>query len=138
MAASNKRIVLVTGATGKQGSAATRHILALPSSPPGHASLQQPEWHVWALTRNPSSPAAQALVRDAEHNHASDRLKLVQGDLDVPASIRSVFEEAADEGDGIWGVFAVFEYPGLGVKADRERSQATVREPPSCECVVKS
>ncbi|KAK3374738.1 hypothetical protein B0H63DRAFT_255971 [Podospora didyma] len=135
----NKRIVLVTGATGKQGSAATRHILALPTSSPtasetdqgGGASVQQPvEWHVWALTRNPSSPAAHALAKEAERNHTSDRLKLVQGDLDVPASIRSVFEEAADEeggdGDGgIWGVFAVFEYPGPGVKSDREKHQAT-------------
>jgi uncharacterized protein YbjT (DUF2867 family) len=44
------RIVLVTGATGHQGGATTRHLL-------------KDGWQVRALVRNPVSAAAQALAQ---------------------------------------------------------------------------
>jgi uncharacterized protein YbjT (DUF2867 family) len=43
-----KQTIVVTGATGLQGVAVTRHLLAS-------------GWHVRALTRNPKSKQAQAL-----------------------------------------------------------------------------
>lgn len=44
------KIILVTGATGRQGGAAARH-------------LQAAGWQVRAFTRDQNSPAAQALHR---------------------------------------------------------------------------
>lgn len=44
-------------------------------------------------------------------------------------SVRSVFEDAKGDGgagDGIWGVFAVLVYPGLGKVADGEEAQGKV------------
>ena len=58
---SDKRVILVTGATGQQGGATARHLLA-------------GGWSVRALTRDPDSPRAQALGEAGA--------EVVQGDLD--------------------------------------------------------
>lgn len=71
--------VLVTGATGKQGGAAARHLL--------HHG-----WRVRALVRDPDAPAARAL--------AEAGADLVRGDFDEP---RTLAAAAA----GARGVFAV-------------------------------
>ncbi|WUD77374.1 NmrA/HSCARG family protein [Streptomyces sp. NBC_00510] len=71
--------VLVTGATGRQGGATARHLLA-------------DGWHVRALVRDPATPAARELARLGAH--------LIQGDLDDPASL-----EAATL--GVYGVYSV-------------------------------
>ncbi|MBC7946854.1 MAG: NmrA/HSCARG family protein [Chitinophagaceae bacterium] len=60
------KTILVAGATGNQGSAVARNLLLN-------------GFRVKALTRNPSSPAAQKL--------AALNAEIVQGDLDSPASI---------------------------------------------------
>ncbi|MFI6296546.1 NmrA/HSCARG family protein [Nonomuraea sp. NPDC050790] len=73
------RLVLVTGATGNQGGAAARHLLAR-------------GWAVRALVRDPDKPAAQAL-RD-------QGAELIRGDLDDPASLRTAMR-------GAYGVFSV-------------------------------
>lgn len=74
-----EKIVLVTGATGQQGGATARHMLAA-------------GWRVRALVRDLQSPAAQALaVAGAE---------LVAGDMTEPASL-----DAATK--GVYGVFSV-------------------------------
>jgi len=73
------KIILVSGATGKQGGATARHLLA-------------GGWRVRALTRNPAAPAAQALAaRGAE---------LVQGDMAARADMDRAL-------DGAYGVFSV-------------------------------
>lgn len=66
--------ILVIGATGQQGGAVARELLSR-----GRA--------VWAFTHSPNSPAAQAL--------AERGARLVQGDLDDPASIRAPMSGAA-------------------------------------------
>jgi NAD(P)-dependent dehydrogenase (short-subunit alcohol dehydrogenase family) len=55
------KVVLVMGATGRQGGAVVRHML-----PKG--------WRLRALTRNPQSHAAQSLARQG--------VELVQGDME--------------------------------------------------------
>ncbi|MEQ4206288.1 NmrA/HSCARG family protein [Actinopolymorpha sp. B9G3] len=71
--------VLVTGATGQQGGATARRMLA-------------DGWPVRALVRDPSSPAAEALVRAGA--------KLVRGDMDDRASLDAAVK-------GAYGVFSV-------------------------------
>ena len=74
MAASNKKIIVVVGATGNQGSSVA------------HTFLNLPHWNVRATTRNPSSPAAQALAaRGAE---------VVPADLEDVSSLSKAFEDA--------------------------------------------
>jgi uncharacterized protein YbjT (DUF2867 family) len=72
-------LILVTGATGKQGGAVTRHLLAAGAP-------------VRAMTRKPASEAARALAaRGAE---------VVEGDLDDARSLERVLS-------GVWGVFGI-------------------------------
>ena len=107
------KTILVTGSTGKQGQALITALL-----------LSSQLFNILALTRNPASPAARGLLSKAANNE-SVKVSLVKGDLDDPSSICAVFETAKKEG-GIWGVFAVFAFPGLGANADAEERQGIV------------
>ncbi|KAJ7121960.1 NAD(P)-binding protein [Mycena crocata] len=96
--------ILVTGATGHQGRAL---IWAL------QESADAEHFHVLALTRTASSLAAQRL--------ASEHLKfatILEGNLDAPEAVRKIFEDGRQDGPGIWGVFCVLAFPGLGANAD--------------------
>lgn len=79
MEASDRRPIVVTGATGLQGGAVARHLLTN-------------GWHVRALTRDASSKQARAL--------AALGAEVVQGDMGDAASLRPVFE-------GAHGVYSV-------------------------------
>ncbi len=79
MADNKKRLILVTGATGRQGGAAIRH-------------LQQKGFPVRALTRDPNSPKARGLV-----GHGTE---VVRADLDNPESLTQAL-------DGVYGVYSV-------------------------------
>lgn len=120
----SQRTILVLGATGKQGKALIRSLLH-PASP----SPSSQKYHILALTRTISSPAAQAL-RESEEE---DELTVVEGNLDNEDGMRKVFEDAKCSGNGIWGVFAVLAFPGLGAEADGEERQGKV----CCFPVVK-
>ncbi len=74
-----RRIIVVTGATGLQGSAVSRHLL-------------KDGWHVRGLTRNATSKQAQALEAIG--------VEMVQGDMGDAASLRQIFE-------GAYGVYSV-------------------------------
>ncbi|KAF7316094.1 NmrA domain-containing protein [Mycena indigotica] len=102
------KTILVAGATGHQGRALIRALVGLDGPP---------EFRIFALTRTVSSSAAQRLS-----TAYGDRVKVVEGDLDAPTTIRKVFEDAKQE-DGIWGVFCVLAFPGLGANADAEERQ---------------
>ncbi len=112
-----RRNVLVTGATGKQGRALIRALLQASAPETGG-----PEFHVYAVSRNPSSPSAQSL-KDVGNGK---EIAVVEGNLDVPESITKIFEAAKSDG-GIWGVFAVLAFPGLGANASGEERQGKVR-----------
>lgn len=112
----NKRIILVAGATGQQGGALISSLL----SP--DVGNQAVDYHVLALTRNSSSSAAKELSVNY-----SERVTIVQGDLDDPASIHKIFEAARAEGrTGIWGVYSVMAFPGLGASTEPEERQGKV------------
>lgn len=73
------KVILVTGATGKQGGAVARHLL-------------RGGWQVRALTRDAGKPAAQAL--------AALGAVVVEGDMDVPATLGPAV-------GGAYGVYGV-------------------------------
>jgi uncharacterized protein YbjT (DUF2867 family) len=81
MIKSNK-VILVTGATGQQGGSVARQLL-------------YNGWYVCALTRNPDSPAAQAL--------RSEGAVIAQGDLDDQLSLESALD----------GVYGVYSFPNM-------------------------
>lgn len=89
----DRRIVLITGATGKQGGAVARH-------------LAGKGFDVRAMTRKPDSDAARAL--------AASGAEIVKGDLDDVASLETAVRDA-------WGVFAVQNTWEAGV--DGEEAQ---------------
>ncbi|MFQ5795163.1 MAG: NmrA/HSCARG family protein [Candidatus Bipolaricaulia bacterium] len=77
-----ERIILVTGATGKQGGAVAHHLLVN-------------GWKVRALTRDPSKLDAQALVEMGA--------EVVKGDLEDRASLDQALE-------GVYGVFSMQDF----------------------------
>ena len=89
------KIVLVTGATGRQGGAVVRHML-----PKG--------WKLRALTRNPASHEAQSLVRQG--------VEVVQGDLEDPASIVRAVQ-------GVYGVYSVQDFWAVGAKREVQQGK---------------
>jgi uncharacterized protein YbjT (DUF2867 family) len=112
------KTILVTGATGKQGRALIHSLLQPSTSSPTPTD----QYHIYALTRNPSSPTAQSLLSAYD----ASNLTLVEGNLDERSSVVSVFEAAITDdahGNGIWGVFAVLAFPGLGASAEGEERQ---------------
>lgn len=125
-AASKTRTILVVGATGKQGRAFIDSALS-----------SSTDVHILALTRNTASPSAKPLVSASKE---TERIKVVQADLDKPDTVRKVFEDAKraksenEEGvNGIWGVFVVLAFPGLGADASGEEKQGKVRQP---DCIA--
>lgn len=79
MTSDAKRIIVVTGATGRQGGAVAR-------------SLLKSGWHVRALTRTPNSQKAQSL--------ASLGAEVIQGDMNAPQTLKAAFRDA-------YGVYSV-------------------------------
>jgi uncharacterized protein YbjT (DUF2867 family) len=86
----DRSIILVTGATGKQGGAVARELLS-------HG------YKVRAMTRKPAGPESRAL--------AALGAEIVQADLDQPATL----DEALA---GVWGVFAVQNTWEAGVERE--------------------
>jgi uncharacterized protein YbjT (DUF2867 family) len=88
-----KDLIVVTGATGQQGGATARELLAA-----GHK--------VRAVTRKPAGDAAKALAKLGA--------EVVQGDLDDAASLRKAF-------GGAWGLYAVQNTWEAGVEKEEEQ-----------------
>jgi uncharacterized protein YbjT (DUF2867 family) len=91
----DNRVVLITGATGKQGGAVARE-------------LAGKGFTLRAMTRKPDSDAAKAL--------ASQGIQIVKGDLDDAASLRKALE-------GAWGVFGVQNTWEAGVEKEEEQGK---------------
>ena len=88
----NNKTIAVTGATGQQGGAVARKLLA-------------DGWKVRALTRDLNKPAAQEL--------ASLGAEVVAGDMDQRAELEAAFQ-------GVYGVFSVqnFWLPTVGFEGE--------------------
>jgi hypothetical protein len=99
------KIILVSGATGQQGGATARHLLAN-------------GWPVRALTRDARKPAAQAL--------AAKGAEIVEGDFDDRASLAKALE-------GAYGAFSVqnFWLAGVGVEGEIRQGKSPPRLPVS-------
>ncbi len=91
----DKDIILVTGATGNQGGAVARELLAN-------------GYRVKAMTRNPTGGAAQSL--------SAQGAEIISGDLDDPSSLEKALV-------GIWGVFAVQNTWEAGVEREEEQGK---------------
>jgi len=90
-----KGVILVTGATGHQGGAVARELLARKHT-------------VRAMTRKPDSDAAKALARQ--------RAEVVKGDLNDAESLRRAVQ-------GAWGVFAVQNTWEAGVAGEETQGK---------------
>jgi uncharacterized protein YbjT (DUF2867 family) len=89
------KIILITGATGRQGGAVIRHML-----PKG--------WKLRALTRNPDSGVAQELARRG--------IELVRGDLEDPTSLDRALR-------GAYGVFSVQDFWSVGARREVQQGK---------------
>jgi len=88
-------VVLVTGATGRQGGSVVRHMLSQ-------------GWNLRALVRNPTADGAKSLT---------DRgVEVVRGDLEDPASLTNPLR-------GIWGVFSVQDFWSVGAKREVQQGK---------------
>src|SRR5262245_33688343 len=88
-------IVLVTGATGRQGGSVVGHLLKQGRK-------------LRALSRNPASAAAKALT---------DRgVEVVRGDLEDPASLAGAVR-------GVRGVFSVQDFWAVGARREVEQGK---------------
>ena len=88
----NNKTIAVAGATGQQGGAVARKLLA-------------EGWQVRALTRDPNKPGAQEL--------AALGAQVVAGDMDQRAELEAAFQ-------GVYGVFSVqnFWLPNVGFEGE--------------------
>ncbi|OJD36229.1 uncharacterized protein BKCO1_12000121 [Diplodia corticola] len=94
------KTLLITGATGKQGGAVIKALLAADA-----------DFTILAVTRNPSSDSAKALEKQ------SPKIKVIKGDLNDP---KAIFTAA---GSPIWGVFSVQVPGGDGQTPETEEAQ---------------
>src|SRR5512141_71829 len=88
----NDKVIAVTGATGQQGGAVARKLLA-------------DGWKVRALTRDVEKPAAQELAQAGA--------ELVVGDMDSRSDLDAAFQ-------GVYGAFSVqnFWLPNVGFEGE--------------------
>ena len=89
------RIVLVTGATGRQGGSVIRHM-----HPKG--------WKLRALTRDPDSPAAQELVHKG--------IEVVKGDLEKPVTLELAMRD-------VYGIYSVQDFWAVGAKREVQQGK---------------
>ena len=89
------KLVLVTGATGRQGGAVIRHML-----PKG--------WRLRALTRNSASHGAKQLARLG--------VEVVQGDLEDPASLDRASR-------GVYGIYSVQDFWTVGARREVQQGK---------------
>jgi uncharacterized protein YbjT (DUF2867 family) len=96
------KVILVTGATGKQGGAVV------------DALLKSNQFTVLAVTRSAGSPSALKLA-------SKENVKLVEGNLDDVPAIFTAAKLVSEE--PIWGVYSVQVSEGKGVTSDGEIKQ---------------
>lgn len=95
MSLNGERILLVAGATGRQGGAVARHTL--------HKG-----WKLRALTRDTSSHAARDLAQKGA--------EVLQGDLENPASLGRAAQ-------GVYGVYSVQDFWSVGAKREVQQGK---------------
>ncbi|EGU83177.1 hypothetical protein FOXB_06299 [Fusarium oxysporum f. sp. conglutinans Fo5176] len=99
------RALLITGATGKQGSSVINALIA-----------KNADFLLLAATRNKESPSAKKLASK------SSNIKLIEGDLDSIPALFSAAKQAAGTVP-LWGVYSVQLSMGKGVTLEGEVRQ---------------
>jgi predicted dinucleotide-binding enzyme len=94
--ATSKKVIVVVGATGNQGSSVARSFLNLP------------DWHVRCVTRKPSSSASLAL--------ASLGAEIVQADLSDALSLSKAFSNAH-------AIFVNTDFWEIYIASEKEKAQ---------------
>ena len=89
------KIILVSGATGRQGGALMKHLL-------------KGQWRMRALTRNPGGRAAQEISQRG--------VEVVQGDMDNIESLKSAMK-------GVHGVYSVQDFWTVGAKREVQQGK---------------
>src|SRR5437868_13273745 len=89
------KMVLVTGATGRQGGSVIRHMLAK-------------GWKLRALTRDTGSAAAKSLIARG--------VEVVRGDMEDPATL----ERAAR---GVYGIYSVQDFWSVGARREVQQGK---------------
>src|SRR5215472_12493400 len=89
------RIVLVTGATGRQGGSVIRH-------------MHPRAWKLRALTRDPDSPAAQELVYKG--------IEVVKGDLEKPVTLEPASRD-------VYGIYSVQDFWAVGARREVQQGK---------------
>ena len=89
------KTILITGATGRQGGAAIRHL--------------QKGWKLRALTRNAGGSVAQELARH-------QGIQLIRGDLEDPASLDKAIR-------GVYGVYSVQDFWSVGARREVQQGK---------------
>jgi uncharacterized protein YbjT (DUF2867 family) len=100
------KVLLITGATGKQGGATIDAILNSPS---------KPQFTILGVTRDAKSASAQKLAAK------SPLIKIIQGSYDdIPALFKTAREVTQQP---VWGVFSVQVAMGKGASPEKEQEQ---------------
>lgn len=102
---SDKKLIVVVGATGQQGGSVAR------------VFSQEPGWRVRGITRDTTSPSASALLKDVPH------VELVSGDLDHQDSLEKAFQDA----DAIFGVTDFWQFVKPGQSTFRKAAERGVQ-----------
>jgi uncharacterized protein YbjT (DUF2867 family) len=89
------KIVLITGATGRQGGAVVRHLLSN-------------GWKLRALTRNSDSYAARDLARQG--------VEVMQGDLEDPTSLERAVRS-------VYGIYSVQDFWAVGARREVQQGK---------------
>ncbi|MDQ6868748.1 MAG: NmrA/HSCARG family protein [Pseudomonadota bacterium] len=89
------KIVLITGATGRQGGGVIRH-------------MHPKDWKLRALTRNADSCVARELARRG--------IEVVRGDLEDPASLEKAI-------GGVYGVYSVQDFWSVGARREVQQGK---------------
>jgi len=108
------KVLLITGATGKQGGSVIDALLDF--------DQDDSQFEILAVTRDTTSEAAKRLLTKSTNSNSKIKINLVQGNLDnVPA----LFTEAKRicGGRPIWGVYSVQASLGPGVTIEGEVAQ---------------
>lgn len=90
------KVVLVTGATGRQGGAVIRH-------------MSRKGWMLRALTRRAEGPAAQKLIDQG--------IEVVSGDLEDPPSLDKATRD-------VYGVYSVQDFWSVGVAREVQQGKS--------------
>ncbi|KAK4208961.1 putative negative transcriptional regulator [Rhypophila decipiens] len=118
------KALLITGATGKQGGSVIDALLSQASSTSSQTNPQK--FTILAVTRDPSSPASQRLLRKSNPEKGV-AIKLVKGNLDdIPAlfaSAKEALKSTTSPSLQIHGVYSVQVSLGPGVTVQGEINQ---------------